>query len=331
MLIYSKSYCGDLIANFFEMDFEDVSSANKDLSKEFREKYNKYVESRLMHDTICEALNFSGRRHESTSDKSLLEAVKDKFLKSFAVANLKASGTKMSQDFVSNDARDAFLAEFKPEALNKEEKSFLVRELEKVLDKRWRKLDTHLDLFEECPNSEEIEHNDDSELNYDGISRRLETFVDSVNKSKLEKERLCEEVEFKLERCLSQSVGVSKLLKEMLDQIRLKFYANENQLRCEHKLVECDALLLKIKSVANEMLLDMYSEEKLEALNVLRIQIDVNKQITRDKHDQVLNSLASFHALGKDFEAILAEYTELRAQLEKKRWDYETLKKDNII
>lgn len=159
------------------------------------------------------------------------------------------------------------------------------------------------------------------------LETRMKSIYDLVNDSDILElnDKLNSEPEVKYDHCMNVSIEVSNLIKEMLNTYRIDFYLKENKLKSEHKLTECETLFAKIRTVANELVADLYSPEKLNALQTIRNQLDLNSNFSRDKLEQIVESLCLFKSLGKEFEDLLLNYKKLKQQLERKKYSINKL------
>lgn len=172
----------------------------------------------------------------------------------------------------------------------------------------------------------ELEDND-----YTETRRKLNQLFEELSVYKQKADKSNEEIKLKYEHCLNVAFEISKLLNAILTNYRLGFYAQENKERCEKKILELKVLLGKILSSKSSILSEVYSEDKLKALRVISDQIDMKSNVTREKLNRMTSLIASYNSLGKEFDPILAQYKQLKNELERKNFTLNTLKKDNII
>jgi hypothetical protein len=118
------------------------------------------------------------------------------------------------------------------------------------------------------------------------------------------------------------------LLKNLIGEVRLKFYINENRTQYENEILKCDLLLTKIKTVHNEILTDLYSPERVKALRIIQSQIQLDMSKNSEYYENVVKQLNAFKSFGKEFEEILSVYLELNKDLERKRWTLNKLKEN---
>ena len=141
--------------------------------------------------------------------------------------------------------------------------------------------------------------------------------------------KLSSETDVKYEHCVHIAVQLSSLIKEMLSSYRLDFYLKENQLTYENKLVECKTLLAKIRTVAGELLTDMYSPEKQAALGIVRNHLNLKTSLVKENLDRILESLNLFKSLGKEFEELVSTYKQTIEMRDRKLYSINKLNRKN--
>lgn len=140
-----------------------------------------------------------------------------------------------------------------------------------------------------------------------------------------EVDMLVNDTEYKTDLCMNVTFEVSDLIKELLARFRLEFYAKENELTYEHMLVQFDTLCAKVRVVTAELMDELYSREKLNALGVIRNQIDLNTKIAKDKLGQLVELSESYKALGSEFEDLVKLYKQRKEQLARKQYSINKL------
>ena len=144
-------------------------------------------------------------------------------------------------------------------------------------------------------------------------------------------EKLNTDTDIKYEHCVHVAVQLSSLIKEMLSSYRLDFYLKQNQIVYQSKLIECEALLAKIRTVAGEILTEMYSPDKQVALGIIHNHLSVNTSLAKGNLDRILESLSLFRSLGKEFEELVNSYKLAIEARERKIYSLKQIKKDKNI
>ena len=143
-------------------------------------------------------------------------------------------------------------------------------------------------------------------------------------------ESLNEKLSLKLDHCLHISRESLNLIRRLLSDYKLGFYVNENKIKCENQIVKCETVLAKISIVTNEIISDLYAQEKLKALSIVKNQINLETKSTKEKYDLLKLSLDEFRTLGKEFDDILSTYVGLKDQLSGKKWTLDKLNQDDL-
>lgn len=285
----------------------------RELKNEFNCNYKKYLEMSLLQSLVEQAI-----QDTSAIDVKLDEKIKDKYLKSSLIAGYSATALNPAP---KDGLMDEFsINDFRTSNLDLETKSYLVEKIKGILESRLEKISRFV------TDPSELEDND-----YAETRRKFNQLFEELSVYKQRSDKSNEEVKLKYEHCLNVAFEISKLLNAILANYRLGFYAQENKERCEKKILEFKVLLGKILSSKSSILSEVYSEDKLRALRVISDQIDMKSNVTREKLDRMTSLIASYNSLGKEFDPILAQYKEMKVELERKNFTLNTLKKDNII
>ena len=277
------------------------SDSHLELVNSFNKNYTSYLEASLV-ESVLEEILLSNEPAESSKANMLEEKIREKYLKACLLSSM------------CEGSNEALPADIKAPALTAEAKSHLINKVQTLLNERLAKLDAFL-----------LDESD---------SQVLEKFEQLVNKKQcleVNVEKLSDDIKLKYEHCSNAAYEIAKLLKRMLDEYRSGFYAGENKERCEHKILECQVLLSKMKSTSAELYIDLYTEDKLKSLKLIHDQIEMKTRLEKEKLDKAVSSAAAYRALGPDFDNLLCVYNELLEILERKKYAVNKLKKDNII
>jgi hypothetical protein len=326
----------------------NLTNSRKDLLKEFNANYKSYLENSLLHLILTELANsssttaaaskceHSSSSHSHSSEKKIQEA----FFKSNLMANIEASLSKTNNfaasdmiligDRISSADDFSLIEELKSEPLDENTKMHLLSKIESRLESR---------LIETI---EFVEPNMEQELNVDDLWSNNYAKVDELlalvkelaeAKSALENqcEKANEEIALKLEHSLNLAVEIAGLIKSILEEFKLKFYAEENKLSCNNEILKCEMFIAKTNVLINELLCDTYSSDKLQSFKIIKNQMQMNANKSKETIDQINSTLSMFKSFGKEFEAILGSYNELKSELERKKYTLNRLKKEGLI
>jgi hypothetical protein len=289
---------------------------------EFKQNYKNYLESKFLLSLIFDLVNENKNNNKGST---LDDIVHENFWKSYLISN-KEKMNKLDEEF---------LEELRPNMLNNEVKRHLIYQID-------CKLNDYLAIVNEYMNMDKKECNqfklaneminedidDDSPIDSHKTVNDLKSLIDSIRDLKINEEKLNEEISIKLHHCFNISIEIMNLLKNLIGEVRLKFYINENRTQYENEILKCDLLLMKIKTVHNEILTDLYSPERVKALRIIQSQIQLDMAKNSEYYANVVKQLNAFKSFGKEFDEILSVYLELNKDLERKRWTLNKLKEN---
>lgn len=298
------------------------ASSNLQNEIEFKQNYKNYLESKFLLSLIFDIVNENKNNHKGST---LDDMVHENFWKSYLISN-KEKMSKLDEEF---------LEELRPNMLNNEVKRHLIHQID-------CKLNDYLATVNEYMNMEKKECNqfksgnqminedidEDSPIDSHKTVNDLKSLIDSIRDLKINEEKLNEEISIKLHHCFNISIEIMNLLKNLIGEVRLKFYINENRTQYENEILKCDLLLTKIKTVHNEILTDLYSPERVKALRIIQSQIQLDMSKNSEYYENVVKQLNAFKSFGKEFDEILSVYLELNKDLERKRWTLNKLKEN---
>lgn len=162
----------------------------------------------------------------------------------------------------------------------------------------------------------------------DMVPVKLCMLLDSIdqleNKAKVSKA----DFDLKLQHCLKHSVELMNMVRRMLAEFKLNFYAHKNTVQCEQDLYETELLLAKVELTSDELTAELYSADKLRALGCVRGHLDEEVTRTNEACRRAQMELDAYKALGKEFETIVGKYSSLKKDLEVKKLHLKMLKED---
>lgn len=162
----------------------------------------------------------------------------------------------------------------------------------------------------------------------DLVTVKLCILFDSMDQ--LEKKAKVSRADFdiKLQHCLKQSVEIMNLLRKMLADYKLNFYAHKNAIQCENDVHETELFLAKVELTADELTAELYSSDRLRALGVIRNHLDGEIEQTNEWCRRAQMELDAYKALGKELETLVAKYSSLKKDYEVKKQHLKMLKDD---
>lgn len=286
----------------------------RELRNEFNKNYQKYIELDLLESLTENAIQNKPSESNDTRGLKLDDKISEKYMKSNLIIAYNNNSNKEVIDQIEFSPN-----EFKTLPLDLEAKSHLVEKISELIENRLSKLNKFM--------SESTESDDND---YSETVRMFNKNFEQIQSFKQNSQKSNDDIRLKYEHCLNVAFEVAKLINAMFVNFRLGFYAEENRERCENKILEFKILLGKILSSKSSIMAEIYSEEKLKALKIISDQVDIKSNFYKDKHERMISLINSYDGLGKEFEPILSLYKELKAELERKNFTLDTLKKENF-
>jgi hypothetical protein len=273
---------------------------------EFNQAYRRYLDNQLLLGTISETLSISPDDDPTShSNAALEEKLKENFLKT----NLFAS----NPEGVADDLR--------PEGLSDEAKQLLCDKIEAKLDLKLNQVNEYLN-FCKPDLSLQISSSDESYTldRFAWLSHRLAQLTTQIDKYKAD-------LALKAERTFNIAVEVVNLIKTILGEFKLNFYASvKSRADCESVILKHEMLEAKVRSVYNDLLTDIYSSEKIKPLSIIRSHVNMELTKTGEKRDTAQAKLDAYKAFGPEFDRILKTFYELKADLDQNNWTLKHLK-----
>lgn len=301
-------------------------SNRKEIINDFNQNYRLYLENNLILSLITEIVfNSQAKLIHSTSsanfetDKNdskqmLDQKIRDTFLKSYFIANNSDNNFRLTD-------------EIKIDPLSFDAKNYLLDTIEFKLDAF---LDLVTDFLDYACSNEKNEQADKTDTSkQDFIISKFNDTIQNIDNIESESIRMEDGMNIKLEHCINTSIEVVNLIKKVLKDFKIDFYAQKSEVECQKAILSCDLLLTKIETVKNEMLCDLYSTDKLKALGIIKNHIQMETMIAKDKLDQVKSTLNTFSSFGTEFDSILKTYLELKSLHESKQWTLNKLKEES--
>lgn len=160
------------------------------------------------------------------------------------------------------------------------------------------------------------------------VTVKLCMLFDSIDQLENNAKMSRADFDLKLQHCLKHSVEIINLLRKMLADFKLSFYAHKNSTECEHKQHETELFLSRVELTANELSAELYAPDKTRALGVIRNLLDEEMQRTSEWCRRAQSELDEYKALGKEFDTLVAKYSSLKKDLDVKKMHLKMLKED---
>ncbi|XP_035233503.1 uncharacterized protein LOC118205322 isoform X2 [Stegodyphus dumicola] len=122
-----------------------------------------------------------------------------------------------------------------------------------------------------------------------------------------------------------------KVLSEGLSLLNELFHLYEEKINFKSDvshslLVQCQALLLKIRTFELEILTATYNHETMPALRKIRGDLYLKEKKLEEERVDKTSILEAYEALGETYEALVKKYTELSVDIKNQKWAIETLR-----
>lgn len=110
------------------------------------------------------------------------------------------------------------------------------------------------------------------------------------------------------------------LLEKMVNVYRLGKQSQNNSITAEWLVARCDAMCLKIKYVALQILCDTYTAETVGALKIIKGHLTETIEMTEKDLHRVNLAIQAYGAVGSGFDDLVEEYGKLKNELDNKQW-----------
>jgi uncharacterized protein YoxC len=324
-----------------------LANSRKDLLKEFNANYREYLENSLLYLIFTElassvpAAAATASKCEHSSYSNLISSekkIQEAFFKSYLISNIESTTTKtnnlMPPEATLIGERNAdelsLIEGLKFEPLDENTKMHLLGKIESRLESRLIEMIEFIDPnIDKELNGDDLWQNDYAKV--DELLDKVKELSESISVLDGQCEKAYEEVALKLGHFLNLSVEIAGLIKAILEEFKLKLYAEENKLTSKSQILKCEMFIAKTNVLISELLNDTYSSDKLQSFKIIKNQMQINANKLKETIDQINASLSMFKSFGKEFEAILASYNELKLELERKKYTLNRLKTDSVI
>lgn len=276
---------------------------------EFSQNYKAYLENKFLYTLLSDTIASSSSSSTSTSAGD-----KENFAKLFG------------KFFLGNDAEDPNNG-----VLSNETKTHLVNKIESKLESYFTEIDNYLKFFKSDAEDSSPSRIDDFHVNSDKVCANVKCLLDSMKADKSRIEKLNQEIDGKLQLFANHLMEAMQMAKKILKEFKLDFYANMSSVELSHEILSCDYLFKKINQLESEMMSDLYTPEKLSCLQTIKSQIELDRSKLNESWDMLSARLGAYKRIGKEMDQVLAVYSDLKSQYERKKYTIEKIKGDEII
>jgi hypothetical protein len=313
----------------------NITQKKLDLQNQFNAVYKKYLEDSLLYNSLFGSVfDFETKANEINPSTSTVcdDDIKktEKIAQKFWRANLITSSFNSKENINTDDNITLTNSIKKIETLTLEEKKLLVDQIQV----KFKNILVEIGIFMNIkPYPKTITPPLDTQSNEpdcDNIYLLVKDANRQVDVYEAENMKKLESINILLERSLNLSMEMANVLRELLDDYKLNFYANENVQFCENLLQSSEKLIKKIQSYTDDLISDLYSPDKIKSLKMIGNQLDTEIKKAQEKHDLTKERLNSYQSLGDRFDHIVEEYNTLKQELDKNTFTLKQIKQNKM-
>jgi len=142
-------------------------------------------------------------------------------------------------------------------------------------------------------------------------------------KAQFEESLALREAHSKYMSTLLESLKImEEILQKHVMEIQMEQYSNQSQ----WLQIQCDALLLKIKSLNLEIMCETYTKDTVPALRKILKDLEARSEQVESETQAARARISRYESVGHDFNEIVKEYSQLREAIKSKKWTLEKLK-----
>jgi len=155
------------------------------------------------------------------------------------------------------------------------------------------------------------------------ISSRIEK---DKQQKKVKEENLLmmKEQQSKYTSTLLESLAI---MEELVEKHLIEFQSEQYNTKGQSLQVQCDALLLKIKSLHMDILCETYTKDTIPALIKISSEQITCAEQTESEFQSSKVRLNRYESVGNDFNNLVDEYSQLKEMIKQKKWTLEKLQK----
>lgn len=115
-------------------------------------------------------------------------------------------------------------------------------------------------------------------------------------------------------------MDVLTALEILITKYRLRSQSDNDVITSGWMCARFDSLYLKINQTELQLLCDTYYAETVQALMVIRRELDSTMSSTQKEWTKVSEALKTYQSVGMGFDDLVQEFTQLRDEIENKKW-----------
>ncbi|MGH0121291.1 UNVERIFIED_CONTAM: hypothetical protein FKN15_073617 [Acipenser sinensis] len=115
-------------------------------------------------------------------------------------------------------------------------------------------------------------------------------------------------------------LGCIQILQSLILDHRLRAQNDLDRKKTQYMEAKCQIIILKIRMEMLQVQLDTYTPKKIAVHRTIRDTLESALKSEQVERQSSQRMLSSFEILGKDFEAVVKEYSRLRQEIKNKKW-----------
>jgi len=117
------------------------------------------------------------------------------------------------------------------------------------------------------------------------------------------------------------------IMEDLVEKHLIEFQSEQYSTKGQSLQVQCDALLLKIKSLHMDILCETYTKDTIPALFKISNELITSAEQTESEFQSSKVRLNRYESVGTDFSNLVDEYSQLKEMIKQKKWTIEKLQK----
>jgi len=117
------------------------------------------------------------------------------------------------------------------------------------------------------------------------------------------------------------------IMEELVEKHLIEVQSEQYNVKGQSLQVQCDALLLKIKSLHMDILLETYTKDTIPALMKISKEQKTSAEQIESEFQSSKARLNRYESVGNDFNNLVEEYGQLKEMIKQKKWTIEKLQK----
>ncbi|MGH0166294.1 UNVERIFIED_CONTAM: hypothetical protein FKN15_050339, partial [Acipenser sinensis] len=115
-------------------------------------------------------------------------------------------------------------------------------------------------------------------------------------------------------------LGCIQILQSLILDHRLRAQNDLDRKKTQYMEAKCQIIILKIRMEMLQVQLDTYTPKKIAVHRTIRDTLESALKSEQVERQSSQRMLSSFEILGKDFEAVVKEYSRLRQEIKNRKW-----------